>query len=264
MAGSSPLLLYREKRSWLHDRVSPFTKLVVLSTTIVLSFLLPGATLPFCIFISLLVPMAVTAKLFGDLCVLLLKGMVPFLFFLFIVYGFFMPLPDGRVTLAGFISINTEGLLTAWGIGTRVLVMMSALAILFMTTHPSRLLENLAQKGLHPFLCYIVLAALTLIPRLRQRGFSIIDAQRSRGLDTQGNLRARIRALPPLVIPLLYSILADAEMRAAALEVRAFRATGPRSFFILQEKSRAEPIVFMVCVVMIATAAGGRLWFLLN
>ncbi|MBI9091534.1 MAG: energy-coupling factor transporter transmembrane protein EcfT [Desulfobacterium sp.] len=263
MGESSPQPLYRPRRSRLHDRVAPFTKFTVAATFIALAFLLPGPVAPLVIFLGLVVPMAALGKVFNDLCLFLLKGMAPFLFFLFVIYGFLIPVPQGKEILVLSIAINGEGLLTAWGIGTRVLVMMSVLATLLMTTQPSRLMDDLAHNGLHPYLCYMILAALTLIPRLRQRAASILDAQRSRGLETQGNLWVRIRALFPLLIPLLYATLADAEMRAAALDVRAFNATGARSRFTFQKEGRAEPLVRWICVAVVVFAAGGRLWLLL-
>ncbi len=263
--GESPAQpLYRARKSPLHDRVAPFTKLVVAATPIALAFLLPGPAASTCLFLCLVVPMAITGKVFNDLCHFLLKSMAPFLLFLFVIYGFLMPVSQGREVLFLSIPINREGLLTAWEIGTRVLVLVSALATLFMTTQPSRLMEDLAHNGVHHYLCYMILAALTLIPRLKQRAASILDAQRSRGLETQGNFIVRIRALFPLLIPLLYATLADAEMRAAALDVRAFNATGARSRYILQKEGRAEPLVRRICVVMVALAAGGRLWLMLR
>ncbi|MCP4119002.1 MAG: energy-coupling factor transporter transmembrane protein EcfT [Desulfobacteraceae bacterium] len=264
MAESSVQPLYRARRSLLHDRITPFTKLVAAASLIALAFLLPGPAAPSCIFLCLVVPMAALAKVLNDLCLFLLKGMSPFLLFLFGIYGFMMPAPPGCESLFLSVPVNGDGLLAAWVIGTRVLVMVSALAILLMTTPPSRLMEDLAHNGVHPYLCYMILAAVTLIPRMKQRAASILDAQRSRGLETQGSLRVRIRALFPLLIPLLYATLADAEMRAAALDVRAFNTTGVRSRFILQQEGRAEPLVRRICGVMVAVAAGGRLWLSLR
>ena len=56
----------------------------------------------------------------------------------------------------------------------------------------------------------------------------IAAAQRSRGLDTEGSLRARLRGVLPLVGPVLLSSLTEVEERSLALEVRAFGRPGRR------------------------------------
>ena len=61
-----------------------------------------------------------------------------------------------------------------------------------------------------------------------ERASVIASAQRARGLDTEGSVRARLRGLLPLVGPVILSSLTEVEERSLALEVRAFGRPGRR------------------------------------
>jgi energy-coupling factor transport system permease protein len=61
-----------------------------------------------------------------------------------------------------------------------------------------------------------------------ERAGVIQAAQRARGLDTEGSIRARLRGIMPLVGPVILSSLTEVEERSLALEVRAFGRPGRR------------------------------------
>jgi len=63
------------------------------------------------------------------------------------------------------------------------------------------LMTAFTQRGLPTSLTYIIVSTLQIIPQMQAKAGTIIDAQRSRGLETSGNLLNRIRALIPLVGP---------------------------------------------------------------
>ncbi len=62
-----------------------------------------------------------------------------------------------------------------------------------------------------------------------ERAGVIGSAQRARGLDTEGSIRARLRGVLPLVGPVILSSLTEVEERSLALEVRAFGRPGRRN-----------------------------------
>ena len=69
-------------------------------------------------------------------------------------------------------------------------------------------------------LAYIVVTTLQIIPSFQRKVSTILDAQRSRGLETQGNLLVRSHALVPVVLPLVLGSLMDVEERAIAIQAR--------------------------------------------
>jgi energy-coupling factor transporter transmembrane protein EcfT len=60
------------------------------------------------------------------------------------------------------------------------------------------------------------------------RATAILEAQRSRGLETQRGF-FKVRGIVPLIGPLVVGALVDVEERAMALESRAYTAPGPKT-----------------------------------
>lgn len=71
-----------------------------------------------------------------------------------------------------------------------------------------------------------------LLPQFAGRIQSIRAAQQARGLETQGSLFQRAKALFPLVAPLVFSALVDVEERALALEIRGFSASRRKTYLL--------------------------------
>jgi len=69
---------------------------------------------------------------------------------------------------------------------------------------------------------YVVQSALQVIPQTLDMAGRIQDAQRARGLETEGSLPSRARAYLPLMLPLVLSSLVATQERAMSLEVRGF------------------------------------------
>jgi energy-coupling factor transport system permease protein len=114
---------------------------------------------------------------------------------------------------------------------------------------------SLTERGFPPMIAYIVLTTIQIVPRFQARAATILDAQRSRGLETEGSLPHRLRALLPLVVPLILSSLVDVEERAVALEARAFSRKGAKtSLLILRDTAFQRVarwfILFVLAVVL--------------
>lgn len=106
----------------------------------------------------------------------------------------------------------------------RYCTLCAALLTVFQTTPTAQLTHALAEKGLPRSIEFILLMALQIIPDMQQRAHAILEAQQSRGLVIN-SVVSRIRALVPLVGPLVVGALVDVEERGMALELRAFAAT---------------------------------------
>lgn len=118
------------------------------------------------------------------------------------------------------------------------------------STHPGHLMTVLDQKGLPAELTYILGSTLQIIPQIQARAVAVQAALRSRGLETEGNLVVRSKALLPFLMPLLLGSLLDVEERAMALEARAFRSEHPKSSLIEIPDPVIEGIGRWVMVVL--------------
>ena len=101
--------------------------------------------------------------------------------------------------------------------------------------------------------------ALRFIPTLVEETDKIISAQESRGVsfDT-GGLKARIKALIPILVPLFYSALRRAYELAEAMETRLYHGGEGRT---KMKVARLKASDFIFLSLMIAVVIG---IFLLN
>jgi energy-coupling factor transport system permease protein len=82
---------------------------------------------------------------------------------------------------------------------------------------------------------------------------TIMDAQRSRGLETEGNLITRAKSFLPLISPVVMSSLINTRERAIALEIRGFEA-GQKKTYLREGKMKTSDRV--LCLVMAVVIAG--------
>jgi energy-coupling factor transport system permease protein len=218
---------YRATDSWLHAR-HPLTKLLALLWFTVVSFVLPPITLP--ALAALVLAAAVSSGLLGPL----IKSLrIPAFLFasILIVNAFFFPGDFERVIAIGPVGLSWEGVLFGLITAGRIFVVFVASILFLFTTLPDDLLEGLVDKGASHRLAFVVLSAIQLVPRLQSRASQIQDAQQARGLRVQGSMVARVRALVPLVGPIVLGSLIDTRERTLALEARAFGSRRDRTAY---------------------------------
>ncbi len=217
------LSLYIDRNSPLH-RLNPLTKLALSFSLVLIGFLGPGYWLPTILFVGILIPLSLWGNIGKEFLQRAVRLILPLVLFLFVMQSLFYP--GGRTVLVRIwiVSLKLESIQFAYLTATRILNMVGAFLLLLLSTHPSTLMTDLTHRGLPPALTYILVSTLQIIPQMRNKANTIIDAQRSRGLETQGSVRARIGALFPLVGPLVFGSLVDVEERAIAIEARAFKA----------------------------------------
>jgi energy-coupling factor transport system permease protein len=219
--------LYVPRDSGMH-RLHPLTKLVLVLFLLVLGLLLPGVWSTYIVFLAIIAPLAVWGQVLPNVLRGSLKVVLPFAVSLVLVQGLFWP-GGTPVLQLGPISFKEEGLFFALRATGRILVMVSSFLLLTLTTRADGLMLALTEKGVPNSITYILLSTIQLIPRFQAKANTILDAQRSRGLETEGNLWVRAKAIVPLIQPLLLGSIVDIEERAIALEVRAFGRQGPKT-----------------------------------
>jgi energy-coupling factor transport system permease protein len=110
----------------------------------------------------------------------------------------------------------------------RLFAISTSIGLFGLTTDPRAFVLDLERRGLSPRFAFVALATLEAVPAMVERASVIQAAQRARGLDTEGSLRARLRGVLPLVGPVILSSLTEVEERSLALEVRGFGRPGRR------------------------------------
>ena len=232
--------LYEEKGSVL-NKLSPESKILY----IMLALLLPaiaGSKLISVIFIVVSICLLlVSGVLKKTIPILGVSGFV--LLTVVIIQGLFR---EGNVTPVlrlGAVVFYKEGLWFALKIVINVLNILLSFCVLILTTKPSDMIENFVRKGFSPRFGYVFISVFQIIPQMAETMSTITDAQRSRGMETEGNLLVRIKAFIPLISPVVMSSLINTKERALALEVRGFNARKKKTFLNDEKKTSADKYI---------------------
>ena len=240
--------LYVEKGSWL-NKLHPYTKLLYILTAIMIP--LTGGKL-------WLFPVMIVCSL----CLLasgkVVKKAVPLVAFsftlivvIFLIQGLFNH--DNATVLfsVGIITFYKEGILFAVRIGCNILNMLLSFGIFVLTTSPQELVDELEKSGFSPKLGYVINSVFQILPQMMAAKDTITDAQRSRGMETEGNLMVRMKAFLPLISPVVMSSLINTRERAIALDVRGFGRKQQKTWLYDRPKYKWDPVIRVILVLSI-------------
>jgi energy-coupling factor transport system permease protein len=210
-----------------YHRLNPLTKAVAATAESLGAFLLGGYVGPIAIILVAILPAAVAAGVVGRLLRVSLLLTLPIAISVVLVSVFTRA---GTTVLfsVGPFDATAEGVDFAGQTLVRLFAISTSIGLFGMTTNPRAFVLDLERRGLSPRFAFVALATLEAVPAMLERAGIIQAAQRARGLDTEGSLRARLRGVLPLVAPVILSSLTEVEERSLALEVRAFGRPGRR------------------------------------
>lgn len=241
------------------QRLHPLTKLALVLLCLVLGLFLPGEWSTYAAFILLIIPLAIWAGSLPRFLRSVFKTVLPIVISLFLVQGLFWP--GGTPILhLGPLSFKQEGIYFAIQRSGRFIMIVGSFLLLTFTTRPDGLMLALNQHGVPNSVTYIILSAMQIVPRFQAKANTILDAQRSRGLETEGSLLVRLRALLPLIQPLLLGSIVDIDERAIALEVRAFGRSGPKTSLLVLRDTNLQRLIRWLLLLTSLSVVGWRLY----
>jgi energy-coupling factor transport system permease protein len=123
-----------------------------------------------------------------------------------------------------------ESFIEGWNRITFVLGFSGMLILFFETTPMRDLMYTLEQKGMSHENSFIMLASMQNIVDLKKASVTILESQKSRGIETDGNIIVRARAFFPMLGPLLLGAIASTEEKAIAMDARAFSVKRKHTF----------------------------------
>ena len=136
------------------------------------------------------------------------------------------------------IEIADVGLLRAAHISLRIVLIVMGTALLTLTTTPVEIADGIEslltplkwiKVPVHAF-ALIMSIALRFIPTLMDETDRIINAQKARGADFEsGNIFRRIKALIPILLPLLVSSFRRADELGDAMDARCYSGAKGRT-----------------------------------
>ena len=243
--------LYVDKDTYL-TRMHPFTKLCYIFTAIVAS-LVAGKLWAFAAFIGISLVMLISGKIIRKVFPLIAFSFT-ILITIFLIHGLFNHENATLLFAAGPLKFYQEGMLYALRISLNVLNMLLAFAVFVLTTRPVELVEDLERIGFSPKIGYVVGSVFQIVPQMSGTMNTIMDAQRSRGLETEGSLLTRAKSFLPLISPVVMSSLINTRERAIALEIRGFEA-GQKKTYLREDKMKNSDRIWCVILLLLIIAA---------
>jgi energy-coupling factor transport system permease protein len=129
----------------------------------------------------------------------------------------------------------------------RFFIIMSMFSFFFMTTSADDLGLALEQIHIPYVISFTFTTAVRLVPTMAVDAQTVVDAQRSRGLELdRGNLLKRVKNYIPILIPLIISAIRRSVELAEALEARAFGASEHRTAIAAL---KMKPVDYLVTII---------------
>jgi energy-coupling factor transport system permease protein len=255
--------MYVARESGLH-KLHPLTKSLLTLLLLVAGLTLPGNWTGYILVLFVIVPLAVWGKVFRRFLRIVWGISLPFILSVVIIQSLFW----GKGTPIfefWILAPKMEGALFAVISVGRIVLVMAGFILFAMTTRPDTLMISLKQVGVPSSLAYIIVTTLQIIPRFQSKGSTILDAQRSRGLETKGNIYVRSRAVVPLILPLVLGSLVEVEERAIAIEARGFNSSKKETSLIEIPDSNIQALLRKIFLLLMVLSIVARIaWQLSN
>lgn len=187
------------------------------------------------------------------------KNSVGVLFLILVVIQTFFTAGDTILFSFWIFSAKLEGLLFALKLGFVLANVGGCLIWFFAVTTEKDFVLALEKKGLSSKASYVILSTLQMVPVLKKRSETIMNAQRARGVETEGNLLVRAKVFVPTIVPLVLSSIQGTEERALTLEARGFSVETKSTHLYDIEPRPVDKTVTVITVLTFIVIVGGRI-----
>ena len=239
----------------------PLTKFYLAVSLLISAFILPNYIYGY----LLILICGIIVYFYGKLGIYL-KRVFFSLFFLtliiFAVQGLMIP-SNEIMAKFGFITVYKDGIITAAKLTSKISALVSTVTMLTIVSKAKEFTVALEKKGLNSKAAFILLLSLQMIPEMKKQSDVIMDSQRSRGVETEGNVFVRFKALLPVFIPLVLGSIVNTEERAITLEARGFSIGEKRTILDELKETKNDKIIKMILVIFLILCIAWRiLWVL--
>lgn len=243
-----------------YHRLNPLTKAIAASAATLVALAFGGYLVPAALLGAVVVPSAAAARALPDVLRTATIVTLPLAIAVGLV-SIFTRAGTSVLFRLGPFDATLEGLDFAAQVTLRLFVMAAALNLFGRTTEPRAFVADLERRGVSPRVAFALGAVMDAVPAMVERARMVRDAQRARGLDTEGDVLRRVAGVVPLATPVVIGALHEVETRSLALEARAFGRPGPRHLLSTPADSAGQQairwsLVLCVLAVLVAATAG--------
>lgn len=230
-------------------KLYPTTKFMITLLVVIISIFTPGYVLQYIMFPVFLIIsfMAGTTKQFLNA---FFKSIFIIILFIFAMQVFIITNED-QTPIWGFIHFSQTGLATSLSMTSKITAIASAIMTFFETTKVKDITYALEHAGTPRKVTFLISSTIQLIPQMSSLSRTITDAQKARGIETEGGLMTRIKAFVPMLGPLVLSSIQQTEERVLALESRAFSAKGKKTSIYVLNKTGLDIAMEVLSVILL-------------
>lgn len=171
---------------------------------------------------------------------------------LFVVRVIFAADPANALWAWGPFAISPLSIADAADFALIVMAMCGILTLFFALVPVGHLMLALEHLGVSRKASYVVLASFQAIIDLGGNTRTVMDAQKARGIETEGSLLRRAGAFFPVLTPVFLSAMSQTEERALALDARAFNAPTAHSRLVFLPPTGLVQWVILAVVIACA------------
>lgn len=239
----------------------PLTKFYLAVSLLISAFILPNYIYGY----LLILICGVIVYFYGKLGIYLKRVFFSLFFLTLIIFALQgLMIPSNEIMAKfGFITVYKAGIITAAKLTSKISALVSTVTMLTLVSKAKEFTVALEKKGLNSKAAFILLLSLQMIPEMKKQSDVIMDSQRSRGVETEGNVFVRFKALLPVFIPLVLGSIVNTEERAITLEARGFSIGEKRTILNELKETKNDKIVKIILVIFLILCIAWRiLWVL--
>ncbi|MCL2867276.1 MAG: energy-coupling factor transporter transmembrane protein EcfT [Clostridia bacterium] len=249
------VFMYQDINSFLH-KLDPRVKLLVMLTFFVYALMfLKNAALLAVVFLFVLVYAAMGRSL-GNV---LHSAKVLLTIFLVTVIVWILTTPGPTKIILWF---SVEGLLRGISGGFSLVIIIITSIVFISTTKIEELTMACIRLGLPYRGAFATSTAIRMIPLIADTATTILQAQKSRGLDVDtGSFMQKLKKYVPLMVPTIVSVIRGTTVFAMALESKGFGYSEKRTNYIVISYKLRDYLFSLVLLLLIALAVFIKLYF---
>lgn len=238
------MFLYLDKDTYMH-RLDPRTKILVMLASFVIAMMYFS--------LSALVVVGALVIFYGASGKVLINlKRILYILITIVIFSTVMWSLTGNGVTKLWGPFTLDGLIYGFAMGIKIDIMIIAGMIFLSSTKIEEISLGLVKFKLPYRAAFAFSTALRLVPMIVASSYTIIQAQKSRGLDLEsGSIVARTKKYVPLLIPVFISLIRGTNVFAMALESKGFGYSDIRSTYLQVGYQKADVIVLLVVCVLI-------------
>ncbi|WP_339226809.1 energy-coupling factor transporter transmembrane component T [Oceanobacillus sp. FSL K6-2867] len=230
-------------------KLYPSSKLAFIILIILLSMFTPGYALQYMV-LPLILIISIFSRTAAHFLSAFMKSILIVVLFIFIIQVFII-VNDDSEKIWGFIHFSQMGLMTSLTMTSKIVAISSCIIWFFQVTSVKDIIYALEKSGVSQKVTFVIASTIQLIPQMVNLSKTITDAQKSRGIETEGKMFVRLKAFVPMIGPLVLSSIQQTEERVLALESRAFSSKAKKTSIYELKKQPADYMIMTFCVVIL-------------